>query len=445
VSFREIATTIMEASEAEQTEVVVIQTDDNLTRFANNCIHQNVTERNAHIIVRSVFGHRAGVAISNDTRKDSLKRLAERATALAKLAPENPEFKGLPEPKEISTVNGFDPATANCGPVQRAARAAVICKKAASAGYSAAGSMRTVSVDLGVANSLGVFAESQSSIADLSTVITAPTATGWAQASSTRIGKINAEALADEAVHKARTGANPVECCPGEYTVILDPHATSDILGSLASVGMGALSFQEERSWLNGRIGQKIMAGNVTIVDDALDSSGIPVPFDYEGMPKHRVSVIESGVAMGPVYDTFTAGREPGRESTGHATPSTPAEIQGPMPGNLFLEPGGSSIEQMIRSTKLGLYISRFWYTRVVHPRDAVITGMTRDGTFLVRDGEIAYPVKSLRFTQSYVEALKNVEAIAATPLVLWSEYMWFTTSVPAVKISQFRFTSGTR
>jgi predicted Zn-dependent protease len=419
--------------------------DDNLTRFANNSVHQNVSERNNHVIVRAVVGRRAGIAISNDVRPDSLKRLAERATAFAKLAPENPEFKGLPAPKEITPVKDFDDLTAYCPPQQRAARAAVICKKAAAAGYTAAGSVRTVSVDLGVANSLGVFAESRTSIADVSTVITAANSTGWAQASSSRLGAIDAEALGDEAVRKARLGADPVDFQPGEYPVILDPYATSDILGSLASVGIGAMSVQEERSWLNGRIGQKIMADSVTIVDDGLDPSGIPAAFDYEGMPKHRVPVIEAGIAMGPVYDSFTAGKETGRESTGHATPASPAEIVGPLPTNLFLEPGASSVDAMIRSTKLGLYITRFWYTRVVHPRDAVITGMTRDGTFVVKDGEIAYPVKSLRFTQSYVDALKHAEAIAAERLVLWSEYLSFTTTVPAIKIGAFRFTSGTR
>jgi predicted Zn-dependent protease len=445
MTFRETADVVLSASRAEQTEVVVIQTDDNLTRFANNYIHQNVTERNAQVIVRAVLGRRAGVAISNDTQPDSLKRLAERATLLSRLAPENPEFKGLPSPQKVSPVAGFDHDTANCSPQQRATRVGVICKKAASAGYSAAGSIRTVAVDLGVANSRGVFAQSKTSVADLSTVITATNSTGWAQASATHLDGIDAEVLADKAVQKARMGANPVEFQPGEYTVILDPYATSDILSSLAFVGMGAMTVQEERSWLNGRIGQKLMADSVTIVDDGWNASGIPAPFDYEGMPKQQVAIVESGVAKGPVYDSFTAGREAGRQSTGHATPASPTEILGPVPTNLFLKPGNSSVDEMIRSTKLGLYITRFWYTRVVHPRDAVITGMTRDGTFVVKDGEIAYPVKSMRFTQSYIEALGNAEAIGSNPLVLWSEFLSFTTTVPAVKLGRFRFTSGTR
>jgi predicted Zn-dependent protease len=230
-------------------------------------------------------------------------------------------------------------------------------------------------------------------------------------------------------------GTGPVDFPPGEYTVILDSYAT-------AFDGMSALSFQEERSWLNGRSGQKIMADTVTIVDDGLDGSGMPMPFDCEGMPKQRVVIVESGIARGPVHDSFTAGRAR-TETTGHAMPPSASDRYGPLPLNLFLKRGNSSVEEMIRSTKLGLYITRFWYTRTVHPRDAVVTGMTRDGTYVVRDGEIAYPAKSLRFTQSYVEALKNVEAIASVPRVLWSELFAF--NVPAVKIGQLRFTSGTR
>jgi predicted Zn-dependent protease len=194
---------------------------------------------------------------------------------------------------------------------------------------------------------------------------------------------------------------------------------------------------------MNGRIGQKIMSDMVTIVDNGLDLEGIPVPFDFEGMPKQIVPLVERGIAMGPVYDSFTAGREPGASSTGHATPPSPADRPGPLPMNQFLQPGESTLEELIRSTKRGLYITRFWYTRPVHPRDAVITGMTRDGTFVIRDGEIAHPVKSLRFTQSYVEALKNVEAIGCQPRVLKSGLG--TCSVPPLKIAGFRFTSATK
>ncbi len=443
MKFKEIVDAVMKASRGDQTEVVMMAHDDSLTRFANNCIHQNVTERNAQVVVRSVIGKRVGTAISNRVDRDGLQALAQRAFELAKLAPENPEFPGLPAPRAVAAAASFDEATALCPPQSRADRAGVICRKAKAANLTAAGSMRTMDATLAVANSLGVFAEHRTSVADLTTVIMAGNSSGWSQMSGSRLDSIDAEAMADEAIRKATLGANPRETEPGEYTVILDPYATADLLGMLAFDGMGAMAFQEERSWLNGRVGQKIMSDAVTIFDDGLDRTGIPMPFDFEGMPKNHVAVVEAGVAKGPVYDSFTASRDSGRETTGHATQPSPAERMGPLPLNLFLRAGTSSVEEMIRSTKNGLYITRFWYTRPVHPRDAVITGMTRDGTFVVKDGEVAYPVKSLRFTQSYVEALKNVDAIGAALRTQWADFI--TITVPAIKIHQFRFTSGTR
>lgn len=444
MSFREIAGIVMNASPAEETEIVVIEQNENLTRFANNAIHQNVTEKNTQITVRSVIGTRVGIAVSNDTRHENLEKLAVRAYDLAKLQPENPEFKGLPEPQSLDSVSAFDDATAECTPEGRASRVGIICRKAAAAGYTAAGSMITASIGIGIASSRGVYAEHRATLADCSMVIMGGSSSGWAQASGWKLDAIAAERLAEDAIAKVRMGTDPVDFEPGQYTVILDPYATSDLLEMLAFDGMGALSVQESRSWLNGRIGEKIMADSVTIIDDGLDTAGIPMPFDFEGVPKKAVPIIEAGVAMGPVYDSFTAGRENGKGSTGHAPPPSPSARYGPLPMNLFMRPGSTTLEEMIRSTKFGLYITRFWYTRTVHPRDAVITGMTRDGTFVVRNGEIAHPVKSLRFTQSYVEALKNAEAIGPAPRLLRTGY-GTAVSVPPVKLAGFRFTSSTR
>src|SRR5262249_15037825 len=285
-------------------------------------------------------------------------------------------------PETISPVSSFDQAVAECTPEERARRVAVICGKAASNSYSAAGSMTTSSFRIGVANSRGVFAEHRSTTADASNVIIAEKPSGWAQSTGWRLGSIDSEALANEALLKARTGKDPVDFEPGEYSVILDPYATADLLEMLAFDGMGALAVHEGRSWMNGRLGQRIMADNVSIVDDGSSTAGIPWPFDFEGVPKKVVPVVSSGVALTPVYDSFTAGLETGKHSTGHATPPSPQGRVGPIPMNLFLRPGTTSLEAMIKSTKLGLYITRFWYTRTVHPRDAVVTGMTRDGTF---------------------------------------------------------------
>jgi PmbA protein len=360
------------------------------------------------------------------------------------LQPENPEFKGLPASQPITPVSAFDPAVAECTPEQRAAGVGVICRTAAAAGMSAAGSMTTSSFAIGVANSKGIFAEHQSTMADASTVIMGNDASGWAQNTGWRMESIDPNALAGEALNKARIATNPIDFEPGEYPVILDPYATADLLEMLAFDGMGALSVQEGRSWMNGRLGQRIMAESVSIIDDGASMDGIPWPFDFEGVPKKVVPIVSAGVALTPVYDSFTAGREEGKQSTGHATPPSPQGRFGPAPMNLFLRPGTTTLDSMVQSTKLGLYITRFWYTRTVHPRDAVVTGMTRDGTFVIRDGEIAHPIKSLRFTQSYVDALKSTEDIGAVPRLLRSGFGG-ATCVPPVKLSRFRFTSATR
>lgn len=444
MNFRQIAEILMKASPAEQTEVFAVEQDESLTRFANNFVHQNVTERNISITVRSVIGTKVGIAISNDTRPESLQALARRSYEVAKLQPENPEFKGLPEPQSARSVESFHPGVAECTPERRASIVGVICRKAAAAKYTAAGSVTTAVYQLGVANSKGVMAEHRSTLMDASTVIMGSNSSGWAQSSGWRLDAVEPESLANEAVSKVKMGVDPVDYEPGEYAVILDPYATGDILEMLAYDGMGAQAVQEGRSWMNGRLGERIMADSVTIADDGTDTAGIPLPFDFEGVPKQAISIVENGVAKSPVYDKYTADKEPGKRSTGHATPPSPQGRVGPMPMNLFLRPGTASLDAMIRSTKLGLYITRFWYTRTVHPREAVITGMTRDGTFLVRDGEIAHAIKSLRFTQSYVEALKYTEAIGSTPRVLRSG-MGGATTVPPVKLGKFRFTSSTR
>ncbi|HLE16595.1 MAG TPA: metallopeptidase TldD-related protein, partial [Anaerolineales bacterium] len=192
--------------------------------------------------------------------------------------------------------------------------------------------------------------------------------------------------------------------------------------------------------------GQQAMSALVSIWDDGLDPDGLPLPFDYEGTPKRRLEIVSQGVVQGPVYDRCTA-RRAGVDSTGHALPPNVPNFMrgaGPLAQNLFLGNGGSSLEEMIRSTERGLYITRFWYTRLVHPRDCVVTGMTRDGVFLIENGELAYPVKNLRFTQSYVQALAEVQAAGRETRLFKTEYGGRSIRVPALKIGDFNFTGMT-
>src|SRR5262245_21564354 len=211
MNFPQITEILMKASPADQTEVFAVEQDESLTRFANNFVHQNVTERNISITVRSVIGTKVGIAVSNDTRPESLQGLARRAHDVAKLQPENPEFKGLPEPQAIRSVDSFDSNVAECSPERRASIAGVICRKAAGEKYTAAGSVTTAVYNLGVANSKGVLAEHRSTLMDASTVIMGNNSSGWAQSSGWRMVSVEAESLANEAVSKVRMGANPID------------------------------------------------------------------------------------------------------------------------------------------------------------------------------------------------------------------------------------------
>jgi predicted Zn-dependent protease len=211
------------------------------------------------------------------------------------------------------------------------------------------------------------------------------------------------------------------------------------MLTYLAYIGLGALALQEGRSFLCGRLGQLLAAPSVELWDDGRDPRGLPMAFDYEGTPKQRVPFFERGVARGVVYDRQTAARD-GRESTGHALPAP--NTAGPLPTNLVLGTGDASDADLLRGVERGIWVTRFWYVNVVHPTQTVLTGMTRDGTFLIEHGELGRPIRNLRFTTSVLDALASVEAIGQTPRLLPS---WLGGSlVPALRVGRFTFSGAT-
>ena len=439
---REITDQILSHSSADQTEVSIWATNTALTRFANSTIHQNVSETNTIVRIRVVIGTRIGIASTNNLAEESLIKTVETALSIARLVPENPDFKSLPGPQTIPQVEAFSNATADCPPEQRAKGAGEICLLARSASVIASGALTTSASELAVANSLGLFAYGARTYAEINTVIMSDTSAGYAAAMAMNVNDIDFESIGREAVEKCLRSQNPRSLEPGEYTVILEPYATQDLIRMMTYTGFGALSVQEGRSFMNGKFGQQIMDDRISIWDDGLSTAGIPLPFDFEGVPKQRVDLIRKGVAQGVVYDSYCAGKEEGKRSTGHAVPQTTR--LGPIPLNIFFAPGDATLEEMIKSTQRGLYITRFHYTRPVEPSRVTITGMTRDGTFLVENGEIAYPVKNLRYTQSYIEALNTVEAIGREPRFLSGLAIFTGDSVPAIKMGAFRFTGVT-
>jgi PmbA protein len=433
---------ILKRCKGEPAEVTVMTNDSALTRFANNIIHQNVAEKDVEITLRYFIGKQIGAASTNRLDEAGLDALVERAKANAKASPEDPNYPGLPEPQAYQRVASWDQNTAEYSAEKRAREVGIVCQMAAEKGLNASGAFSNGSGELVVANTQGVFAYHTQTSADFQTLVMSDDSSGRAQESAWRIDDLAVEALSKDAIKTAQRGHNPVKIDPGEYSVVFEHYATEDLLSSLNIYGMGAQALQEGRSWMNDRIGKQVMSPMISIWDDGLDVHSSPLPFDFEGVPKQRVDIVKDGVIMGPVYDRYT-GAKMGKPSTGHATPIG-FRAFGPIAMNLFMAPGKSSVEEMIASTQKGLYINRFWYTRLVHPRDCVITGMTRDGVFMIENGEVTYPVKNLRYTMPYVTALANVEAVGEAAHLLIGEFGGFSTSIPALKIHGFNFTGST-
>jgi PmbA protein len=433
---------ILKRCKGEPAEVTVLTNDSALTRFANNIIHQNVAEKDVEVTLRYFIGKKIGGASTNRLDESGLDDLVERAISNAKASPEDPNYPGLPEAQPYQHVAAWDQNTADYSAEKRARAVGIVCKTAMEKGLNASGAFSNGSGELVVANTQGVFAYHTQTSADFQTVVMSADSSGRAQESAWRIDELDVEALGKAAIETAQRGHNPVKIDPGEYTVVLEHYVTEDLLSSLNFYGMGAQALHEGRSWMNDRIGELVMSPSISIWDDGLDTHGSPLPFDFEGVPKQRVDIVKDGVIMGPVYDRYT-GAKMGKPSTGHATPIG-FRAFGPIAMNLFMSPGTSSVEEMITSTRKGLYINRFWYTRLVHPRDCVITGMTRDGVFMIEDGELTYPVKNLRYTMPYLTALANVEAVGKASHLLIGEFGGFSTSIPALKIDGFNFTGST-
>ena len=424
---------ILSYSQAEQTEVAYLGTESALTRFATNHIHQNVAESNAELRVRAVVGQRIGVAATNRLDDESLRRVTEQALEIARVQPVNPEFHSLPAPQPISAAPGYSERTAQFTPEERARQVGIIVGLAKERGLESAGAFSTTVHSRAIANSLGIFAYEPRTEAEGHAVVMADErGSGYTQRVATDASTLDFEAMACEAVEKAQRSRNPIDIPLGEYPVVLDAYAVAEMLQDLVFMGLSALAVQEERSFMNGQFGKQLVEPRVTIYDDGHDPSGLPQAFDYEGVPKQRVVMIDHGVANTVVYDSFTAARE-GKPNTGHALPAPNSE--GPLPLHTMMEAGDASLEELIKGMDRGIYVTRFHYTNTVHPIKTLFTGMTRDGTFLIEHGELTRPVKNLRFTQSILDVLREVQAIGRER-IQWSEYV--TAVAPAIKNCSF-------
>lgn len=425
-----------------EASVTLAASDLSLTRYYDNHIHQNLRRHNETLTVRVVKGKSTGIATTNLLDDGSLRWAVQSAQENMEVSGEEEDFPGLPKPEPIGAVNGYVPATANLKPRDRAEACAVVIGAAKAKGLQASGTYSSVVTELAVASSTGVRAYNVSTEAFFRTIIQNGDNTGYADRLTRDVREIDAGSVAEEALARATMYPEAIDLPPGRYDTIFEEYALADLIRFLGMLAFGADAKQQGRSFMARRMGEKVMGDNVTIWDDGLDPASLAVPFDEEGMPKKKVVFIEDGVAKGVVYDSRTAAKD-GVKSTGHAAARRRARF-GPRPSHMFLKPGDSTRDQMVRSTKRGLLVTRFHYTHCPEPMNVVATGTTRDGTFLIEDGRIAARVKNLRFTESMIEAFSRIEAISKTARITRDWWSTFDSVLPCVKIQDFSFTGST-
>ncbi|HZC29583.1 MAG TPA: metallopeptidase TldD-related protein, partial [Gaiellaceae bacterium] len=381
-----------------------------LVRFAASEIHQPTLIDNAVAVLRVVRDSKVGVAKTNRVDDAGLRDLARRAEEAAASAPRNPEFPGLATPERAADVGGFDATTARLGPEGQARLAGEAIDAAETPIY---GFFTSGTSELAVASTTGVAAEQRMSDATALVVAAADGISGYADASSWRVGDVDPAAVAREASEKAQRTRAAKTIEPRSYAAVLEPYALADLVQYFAYDSFGALGLLEERGYFTGRLGKRVFDETISIADDALDRRGFPKAFDFEGTPRQRVELVTNGVARGVVWDRATANRAgSGARTTGHAPPQELAAF-GPLPFAISVAGGDAdSSAELVERVGDGIYVTRLHYLGVVHPREGVITGMTRDGTFRIRDGKIAEPLVNLRFTVAVPELLASVRGL---------------------------------
>jgi predicted Zn-dependent protease len=423
-------------------EVGVMSNQRGTTRFANSVIHQNLTVENPYVWTRVIMdgpeGKKIGGVSSRDLSVNGVKTAIRKASDIASFATPDKEFVSLPKPTKAGKAKpAVKPQVVT--PEQRAAAVRKIVSVCKRHKLDVAGVIHTSSYSLGIANNFGI--NQYANGADTYATITAmaENSSGFASAIDKKFTNIDFEKLAQIACQKAILSKNPKQVEPGSYTVLLEPDAVAEFVTFLGWLEFGAKAFAEKRSIMSKSIGKKITGANITITDNCSHPKVNQFPFDFEGVPRKKVTFIDKGVGKGVVFDSFYANKLK-KPNTGHALPQPSA--YGPYPSTLIIKPGNKSMKDMLKMVDKGILITRFWYTRVVDPDKTLITGLTRDGTFWVENGEIKYGIKNLRYTINIYETLKNVLAISKET-VLSGEFT--QTVAPALLIKDFTFTGKTQ
>ncbi|MCU7730615.1 metallopeptidase TldD-related protein [Actinoplanes sp. KI2] len=456
---------------AADAEVLVSHNAEALTRFANSAIHQNVAEATTTVRLRLHLDGRTSAGATTITTADGLRTLVDRTIEAARLSPPDPTWPGLtrPTPLHVSAAHfgsgqhsgldfGFDEATAQADPGERAVRVRDFVR--AAGGLETAGFCRTVYASAAFANSDGHAVEGRTAEAAMDGIARVDGSDGVARLASGQIADIDGAALGARAAAKARAARRPVELPPGRYEVVLEPEAVADMLGNLAMFGFNGKLFNQRQSF--AELNAEQFDPSVTIVDDPVGSRGEPapgLPFDGEGTPRHTLVLVRDGVTEAVTHDRRTAA-EAATESTGHAwgesrtwgpvatsmrLEAAPASTEPVLPPAAEPGPTAESARPLVARMERGLLITDFWYTRVLDPKSLVVTGLTRNGVWLVEDGEVTSAVSNMRFTQSYPQALGIglVRGIGSESVLLPDRWSGVRYAAPAVHLASWNLTGN--
>ncbi|MDI6691413.1 MAG: TldD/PmbA family protein [Candidatus Bathyarchaeota archaeon] len=445
---REIAEKTVEYAvkqKADQAQASAFMMDNSLTRFANSQVHQNVARKSGGVAIKVILNKRISTIQVNTLEEKEIEKAVVQAVKIAKASPPNKEFKSLPEPEKWTPIKGaFDEETADCEPKYRAEKVKEAIETAHSKSRlvrAVAGYFNTGSLAYAVANSLGVSAWAEMSLTYMKTTVISQSGAsegfGTAEKYSRRVKDIEPSLLAEDAAEKSVKSLNSVKLEPGEYEVVLSPLAVSTIFMYLGYIGFSATPYQDGQSFVKYCLNQQIFDGKLTVRDDARNPKTLyALPIDGEGVSKKALNLIEKGIVSEKsiCYNSFTAGKE-NKKSTGHALPPIGAYYgERPMPFNVIVEAGDATLDEAVSETKHGIFVTTFHYVNPVEPTKAILTGLTRDGTFLIENGEISKPIVNMRFTDSMLSALKDI------PLIGKELEMVEETTVPMMKLKKLRF-----
>jgi predicted Zn-dependent protease len=435
---KELLDIALKSVKADQIEVGIFSNERGTTRFANSVIHQNMVVDRPYLWARVIVNKKIGGISSKELHSDGVKQAMQKALELAKYQKPDKEFKSLPKPgpkKRIALKK--EPMFIN--PDQRARAVEKIVKVCKKHNLEAAGVIHTSRYSLGVANSLGIFNYDWGG--DTYSTITAMSdnSSGFACAYDKNFANIDFTALAKTAAEKAVASKDPVEIDPGKYTVLLEEPAVAELLSFLAFYEFGAKAYDEKRSVISKKMGKRITGKNITVMDDSYNPKTIGLTFDYEGVNKKKIVLIQNGVAKNVVFDSFYAHKL-GKKNTGHALPQP--NSMGPFPLNLAIKQGKVPRVKLIESIDKGILITRFWYTRMVDPDKTLLTGMTRDGTFMIENGKITKGVKNMRFSVNLYETMESVRMMSKETMLNGESISVVT---PAMVIDNFNFASKTQ